>query len=454
MTIRICVMAAIAFATALPFSALAKVAPEEAAKLKTELTPLGGIRAGNKEGTIPAWDGGYTTVPAGYVSGQPRPDPFADEKPLYSVNAANLDKYAEKVSEGQKALMKRYADYRIDVYPTHRTAAAPDWVYQNTFKNATDAESTDGGYTVKGAYGGLPFPIPQSGAEVMWNHLMRWRGEAADSDWTTWITDASGTVITAGVGKDRFNFPYYEKDGNLEKFLTVWKGNYFQAYQQTKGPPIKAGFAFILIDNIDQSIGRQAWQYLTGQRRVRRAPTFAYDTPNPVTSGVDFTDEPFILLGGIDKYSWKLVGKREMLVPYNNNGAMLAKNKDLVGPHFWNPDYVRYELHRVWVVEGTLRDGQRHVVPRKTFYLDEDTGNGIFMDGYDAQSRLWHTSIGLQTLHYDFPGVFIENFQTIDLVKGTYSSFNFNELTPQHAKVPMFPAKVMTPENMAAEALR
>jgi Protein of unknown function (DUF1329) len=153
----------------------AGVTPEEAAKLKTTLTPMGSERAGNADGSIPAWTGGYTTVPAGYQSGQPRIDPYASEKPLYSITAQNMDAHAAKLTEGNKAMLKKYPTYRIDVYPTHRTASAPQWVYDNTFKNATRAKTPNMGGTVEGAYGSYPFPIPKTGNEVLWNHLLRWR---------------------------------------------------------------------------------------------------------------------------------------------------------------------------------------------------------------------------------------------------------------------------------------
>ena len=286
----------------------------------------------------------------------------------------------------------------------------------------------------------------------MWNHLLRWRGQAGAIESQTMISDTSGRVSLAGRTLTRYNHPFYFEDGDLESFKNDWESNYFYGYQTTSAPPTKQGFAFILVDNLES--GRQAWQYLVGQRRVRRAPDLSYDTPNPVTSSVDFFDEPFIQLGPFDKHSLKLVGKKEMYIPYNNNGALAQPLDDLVGPHFWNPEHVRFELHRVWVVEAELRDGERHVMPRKTFYFDEDTGNGVMMDGYDSEGQLWHLAMAAQTVMPEFPGVFLENFITMDLLKGTMSSFTWNELNPQYEKVEPYSARVMTPEYMGAEALR
>src|SRR6185503_18298037 len=142
-------------------SAQAAVSAHEAAKLKSTLTPVGAEKAGNKASTIPAWDGGLAKAPPGYKNGDVRPDPYADEKPVLSINAKNMVQYADKLTDGVQALMKKYPDFRIDVYPTHRTAAAPQSVYDNTFRNATQAKTVDGGHGVEGAWGGIPFPIPK-----------------------------------------------------------------------------------------------------------------------------------------------------------------------------------------------------------------------------------------------------------------------------------------------------
>ncbi len=178
----LCCMIAITCCLFVPCLSPAAISPEEAERLKGDLTPMGAERAGNKEGIIPAWTGGYTTVPAGYVSGNVRPDPFADEKSLFSITAKNMDKYADKLTERTKVLLKAYPDYRIDIYPTHRTAALPQYIYDNTFKNATRAKTTNNSLSIEGAYGGAPFPIPKTGYEVMWNHLTAFWGEAVTSE--------------------------------------------------------------------------------------------------------------------------------------------------------------------------------------------------------------------------------------------------------------------------------
>jgi hypothetical protein len=431
-------------------AAHAGVSPEETAKLKTTLTPMGSERAANADGSIPAWTGGYTTVPPGYQPGHPRIDPFAAERPLYSITAKNMDAYAAKLTEGSKAMLKRYPTYRIDVYPSHRTAAAPQWVYENTFKNATRAKTPNNGGTVEGAYGSYPFPIPKTGNEVMWNHVLRWRGEAMELALHATVLGSDGKPALAADMTNEANFPYNFKDGTPEK----QQGEFWNIYQTMKGPSFRAGEILLIRDHLDVKDGRQAWQYLVGQRRVRRFPTLGYDTPNPVNSGVDLVDQAFGFNGFQDKYDWKLVGKKEMLIPYNLNGFFLKKEADVLKANHLNPDFVRWELHRVWVVEATLAQGKRHVQPKRMYYMDEDTWTVSLADNWDAQGNLWSVNMTLPLIVPEAPGVLTENFATFDLNKSSYSATLINGVTPQMKIVAPFPESNFTPESMAARGVR
>lgn len=269
----------------------------------------------------------------------------------------------------------------------------------------------------------------------------------------SYVIGADGKAILAAQAVNEWSFPYYYKDGSLDQF----KGEHGLLYQVTEAPSFKAGETILLRDSLDMKVGaagRQAWQYLVGQRRVRRAPTLAYDTPNPVNSGADFFDEPFVFLGALDRYQWKLVGKKELIIPYNTNGFMLKSDADVTGPNHFNPDHLRWELHRVWVVEATLAPGKRHVMPKRKFYLDEDSWAAVIGDGWDAQGQLWHTTIGFPKVAYELPGITMESFGTYDLLKGSYSASLFNDMKVHLQQVPRFPESNFTPESMAARGVR
>lgn len=442
--------AALAAALAVLIPAHAAVTPEEAAKLKTELTPFGAERAGNKEGTIPPWTGGYTTPVPGFKNGGRRGDPFASEKPLLSINAANMAQHADKLTEGTQALLKKYPQtFRVDVYKTHRTAAAPQWVYDNTFKNATSARME--GEVVKGAFGGIPFPIPKSGKEIVANNDLHWRGEAWQTDFRGYLGTATGQRVLSVEGIGDFQMPYYA-NGAADKF----DGTYWMIRLVNSGPPVRAGEAVTGRQNLDQD-RTNVWVYLTGQRRVRKLPNACCDTPTPATGGVASFDEVDVLAGRTDRFDWKIVGKKEMYIPYNSNRMNVPlKDSDLLLAHHLNPDHVRWELHRVWVIEANLKAGQRHQAPKSRYYVDEDTWVAVLGDRWDANGQLWKTLWSHPVVLPDLPATTPQQqWGFNDLVTGTwYASGVVNE-RPQHYKiVPRRADSFFTPEAMAGDGVR
>jgi hypothetical protein len=381
---------AVVMALAATGSTWAAVSADEAAQLKTTLTPLGAEKAGNKEGTIPAWTGAYTTPIPGEGHGK-YPDPFPNEKPTLQITAANMAQYAGKLSEGTQALLKKYPSFRIDVYPTHRTAGAPQWAYDNTFKAATTARLTDNGQSFEGAWAGIPFPIPKNGNEVMINHLVHFTPTSFDNVSRNFVGTPDGKRSMVSKTEISTMYSYWQKDMNPEQFGKVFR--YVRI--ATVAPTYKAGEALLSYDALDMSKEPQVWQYLVGQRRVRRAPTVAYDTPDFIASGANYFDEVYGFMGRLDRYNWKLVGKQEMFIPYNNNKFFAAGEEKAFVPYHTNPDAMRWELHRVWVVEATVAQGKRHVVPKRRYFIDEDSWAVVAVDGYDAENKLWRSTYGI-----------------------------------------------------------
>jgi len=432
--------------------AYAATTADEAAKLKTTLTPMGAERGANADGSIPAWDGGVTKPAAGYRNGDPRPDPFPGEKPVVSINAKNMDAYAAKLTDGVKALMKKYPDFRIDVYPTHRSAAAPQVVYDNTFKNATRAKLVDNGQGVEDAFGGIPFPITKDPYEMILNHRLAWTGVNIQTPLRVWVMTADGKRSMASGGVQTFRRPYYDPEVTPDKFDGYYALGKFAATE----PGSKAGEAILAHDGLNAKSPRGLWQYLVGQRRVRKAPSVGYDTPDAVTSGIGLFDEAFNLFGPIDKHELTLVGKKEIYIPYNNNRSQLAKVDELVTPKTLNPSLVRWELHRVWVIEAKLAPGKRHVVAKRMYYLDEDTWQIILIDGWDAKGDLWRTNYTLTLLAPDIPALLgMVMWGGYDLQTGAYyMNMAFNELPVEVKVLPTIPRSFFSPEELANESTR
>ncbi|HRH86439.1 MAG TPA: DUF1329 domain-containing protein [Rubrivivax sp.] len=402
-------------------TAHAAITAEQAKALGTTLTGVGAEKAGNKDGSIPAYDGGLTKPPAGFKAGDGvRPNPYANEKPKFSIDAKNMAQYAGNLTEGTKALLQQYPTMRIDVYPTHRSVAFPKFVTDNTAKTALTANTSNGGRSIEGAHAGFPFPIPKDGYEAMWNHLVRFNGQAYESKYRNLTVDSSGRATLATEGNSVQEYPYW--DPGKSSAETYWRMKLSYT-----APARRAGEALLLVDPLD--IGtkdRRAWSYLPGQRRVKVAPDFSFDTPNPGTAGGNTFDDVFIFNGSMDRYDFKLVGKKEIIVPYNAYAAVYgAKQDELLKPNHLNPDLVRWELHRVWVVEATLREGKRHVYSKRTFYLDEDSWAALASDEYDARGQIYRAGFAYMAPSYDLPAPYTDMFTTYDLIARSYSLTGF-----------------------------
>ena len=287
----------------------AELSPEEIAKLGNELTPLGGIKAGNAEGTIPAWDGGLSSPPAGWESGMHYIDPYADDEVLFTITAENMDKYADKLSEGQQALLTTYPDtYLMHVYPSHRSAALPQRIYDKTKEIASTAKLVGGGDGVTGAINGIPFTIPKVGVEAIWNHLLRYRAEIA--------TRSIGQAAPTRGGKytlvqfvDEF-FMLYAMEGMTEADLN---NRVFFFMQEVMAPARLAGGILLVAETLNQvKEHRNAWLYNPGQRRVRRAPNVAYDNPGTAADAMRTSDQLDMFNGATNRYDCKLIGRTEL----------------------------------------------------------------------------------------------------------------------------------------------
>jgi hypothetical protein len=382
--------------------ASAAVSVQQAERLKNDLTPLGAERAGNGK-DIPPWRGGLTVPALSYQeAGQHHPNPYPQDKPLFVITAGNKDKYKDHLTDGQIALFETYPDtFQMPIYKTRRTAAAPEWIYENTYKNAIRSELNANGVGLRYAYGGVPFPIAKNGLEAIWNHITRWRG--------TFFTRRSSEVAVHKDGafslvtvQQEVLFNFYNPKATIEDLNNIL----FYYLSFTKAPARLAGGAVLVHETIDQlEEARQAWGYNAGQRRVRRAPNLAYDTPIAAADGLRYADDTDMYNGAPDRYNWKLLKKKEIYIPYNNYD--LSSNnltyKEILKPGHINPDFTRYEKHRVWVVEASLKEGARHVYKTRRFYLDEDTWGIAAVDQYDSAGELWRVSMAYLKNYYEMP---------------------------------------------------
>jgi hypothetical protein len=415
-------LVALSLSTLMAGSAFASVSSEEAARLGKDLTPMGAEMAGNADGSIPPWNSAGTPIPAGFVPGSDNYiDPYAGEKPIYTIDGSNWQEYADVLTDGSKALFEKYGSdgFKMNVYPTKRDFVVPDWLYANNAKNATGAELVDDGLKIIGQYPGVPFPIPQSGMEVLWNHNSRYLTDHSIK-YDTYYVSSAGKPVLSTTGYMTNVLPMYQHPDAL-----VGEQGWVKLRINYKAPARRAGEILLVHEpgsDFTQGKGRKAWQYLVGQRRVRLAPAVNFDTPNPGVAGTSTYDDSFIFNGSPERYDWKLVGKKEMIIPYSCFDFVFhQKALDTLGEKFIKPETVRWEKHRVWIVEGTLKEGSRHLYSKRRFYIDEDMWAGLAADNYDGRGNIWRVQYAYGANLYDIKSNYHFAYGAYDVLQGIYN---------------------------------
>ncbi|POA31922.1 DUF1329 domain-containing protein [Pseudomonas sp. GW456-12-1-14-TSB6] len=397
---------------------MAAVPAAEADKLGKSLTPMGAEMAGNADGSIPAWKpmpkNAGTVDSKGFLS-----DPYASEKPLFTITKQNVDQYKAKLAPGQYAMFQRYPDtFKMPVYPSHRGATVPDAVFAAIKKNATTTTLVSGGNGLENFDTAVPFPIPKTGVEVIWNHITRYRGGSV-TRLVTQATPQPNGSFSLVYFQDQFVFRDKMKDydpANPGNILFYFK-------QKVTAPARLAGGVLLVHETLDQvKEPRSAWVYNAGQRRVRRAPQVSYDGPGTAADGLRTSDNLDMFNGAPDRYDWKLVGKQEMYIASDSYKLDDPKLKytDIIKAGHINQDLARYELRRVWHVTATLKEGQRHIYAKRDFFIDEDTWQAAVIDHYDGRNQLWRVAEAHSQNYYNVQVPWYTLETLYDLQSGRY----------------------------------
>jgi len=415
-------------------------APEKVPTLGEELTPFGAVRAGNRTRAIPPWTGGLTKLRADAVPGRTQPDPYDEDTRWFTVEPADLERYKIRLSAGLQALLQKYPAFEIPVYPTRRSAAAPQRVYEASLENAKRAKLGENGLALSGAAVGVPFPIPANGVQAMWNHILRWRGETISRTGTTILPEPTGALSQSMY-----------REEILSGYAAGQEGRPLYYRRTTLSPKAEAGTTLLLQGTLNPiQAGFAAWYRAGETGKPVRANDYVYDRPDPATGGIRTADMLDMFSGPLDRFDFTLVSRREMYVPYNANRMNAAglTPADLLWATHPNPQFLRYELHRVWVVEAKLKPNFRHALPERTYYLDEDSWQIVMADHYNANGDLVRYAEAHNVAYPLVPAFAPAMEITYDLEGGRYVVSGIdNDLKP-----PVF-GKPMKPEDFGPESL-
>lgn len=428
---------------------------DEIARLGQDLTCFGAEKAGNADGTIPEFSGKWTGVPDGIDfkgTGHHPQDPYAHEEPLFVITAENMQQYAERLSAGQKKLFEKYPDtFKMPIYPSHRDFSYAQSVCEATLENAKSAKLLSDGEGLEGRPGGVFFPLAKNADEMRMNTTL-----GALYAWTEEFTSDNAHVLKNGKINWGRVFTQALAPGNepgkVKHTSTTEHSSYYM--NQTLIPQRDSGEVLTGGNAWDYSKSPLlSWRYDPGTRRVRLSPGYGYDMAYPGTGGSMTVDETRIYSNSGHRYDWKIVGKKEIYVPYNNYKIHSNKLKydDILTSGHIKPEVMRYELHRVWVIRGELKPGFRHLYATRDIYIDEDSWFAIMGDNYDGNGELWRTSlvnyIHLPELEGWHSGVGLYH----DLFSGDYLAFN---LINEQAKGYTVNKGGLTPNNFGPDAAR
>ena len=445
--------------------AMAALTDAELGKLNGPVyTIVGSEKAGSADGVIPPYTGGITKGKDGwYYEGKLkvpfskfdpktsglRPDPFADDKVLYTVTAQNMAQYADKLTPGLKALITKYPnEIRLNVYPTRRSVSYPEDVVEGTLKLAKVAKLENDGKTLTGGRHGFPFPFPKTGLELLWNQMVKWSGTTQYFHFKSHIVTGAGRVIMTDDGYGTMEYPFWDPKSAKPEMV-------YMVYENVIGPPNRVGEGQLIMFPLDKSIGQPAWQYLTGQRRVKLAPEVSFDGPMNVVAGMGTYDQGQMFQGSPERYDWKIIGKKEMIVPYNTYKLTYwTKIVDTFGPHFMKPENERFEVHRVWVLDGTLKPTAKHIYKRRTLYIDEDAYTTVLTEHYDNKDKIWRVGVLTWTFDYDVAAPFSVNDTGIDLVSQSYYMMMHVGETGGLRYIPARPEKDWSPAILSGRGVR
>ena len=370
------------------------------------LTPVGAQREGNADGSIPEWTGGLSRDASRHDARLL--DPYPEDQPLFTITSGNYRQYAASLSAGHRALFARHAGYQLPVYPTRRSVSFPDEVYAATAANRGHV-SLKGADAVEGAQAGIPFPEPRSGAEVLWNHRLRYRGDSTEWRYQRAATVAGARNVSRSL--ERILFGY----GNLHP-ESAGSGMHSYNLLHIKPAPPYPDVTAVWHDSINPlQSPRKIWSGSAGLGgKSMRNPPLGFDEVGLFTERIRYFDMVDMFCGSFERYVFKLFGKREIYVPYNS--YRLARDSiEAVGPQHLSARNARYELHRVWLVEAALRPGEKHSIARRMFYVDEDSWSILLVDNYDGAKRLTRFQEGHLLPLYPIQAVDYAPITTYDL---------------------------------------
>ena len=406
-----------------PISADSQISPDGTRLSGRDLTPYGAEYAKSESGLVPRWNGARDRQY--YIGSISRKD-FSIEETVFgdsiilTIDHSNFSDQKKNLTDAHVALLSKHQGYRLNVYSPRRICTYPAEISSATRKNADSGKLVDGGNRVEGANIGVPFPVPSSGLEIIWNHNLRYRGQRYRRNVVSLVSNGAGGHSKSRITEE-VEFLYSKGEGSID-YKPSPESDFYQKYKHRLF--VGGGTDHILVW---ESFGknRRAWRYKNQQRRVKRAPEYRYDLDANAGEGLETVDNFDLFNGAPDLYDWVVVGKFEKYIPYNTTKLVSTRltYDDIIRDNFIDPQFLRYEPHRVWQVEARLKRGleRSHIYYRRVKYIDEDTWTVVVSELYDMRGELWRVQEGYIAYSPELSACISHAQTTYDLKSGRYA---------------------------------
>jgi outer membrane lipoprotein-sorting protein len=248
---------------------------------------------------------------------------------------------------------------------------------------------------------GLPFPEidlendPQAGAKLAWNTDYKHDALEGQASWHFTYWDVGGEQLPLYYQGTAFAMRLAKRTdlaGDGGSVFPKEKRKGAGGIEVTAPFDVRGvlgmGYRYLAADG-PREVARDedVWVYLPDLRRVRRiSAARRMDS----ISGTDFTpDDGRGFSGIVPQFSWKYVGKAEVLAPINTRrlGYPMDKNAKFGKSGISLVDDT-WDLRKVYIIEQIPKE-ENHPYSRKTLWLDRESYNFLYAMAYDRKGNLW-----------------------------------------------------------------
>ncbi len=231
---------------------------------------------------------------------------------------------------------------------------------------------------------GIPFPDPQNALEIAYNYDNALLGDNLRNLTHMEIADGRRKYNRQLIAEEYQTYFTGRRDvPPVPEFMPNPKDMFHAYHTEYSEPPGFKGTRAMTVKWNDRSRDYGSWEFSSSTRRVVRRSTAQRQT-HIGPSDFTYNDQ-----GGynwvIKDNSYKLLGRKELLMARNQNAEQLVKN-DIKGMCYVS-GYQRERIN-MYILEVINKD-PNYIYSKEIWYVDPENWKILYADKFDKQGRLW-----------------------------------------------------------------